>query len=275
MEKKSLSYVHRQSQCVCFVNESVKERICLMHVLLDAGVDNVQKRLLHNVSKQIVAQSVILRRRLYRQVHAIHWERHALIVDIICVGRRRAVGAHQNSHGSSDIFSYREKVAQIFGTTRPIADEVDGVLQREKRMNRIWGNSSQKQTKLCQEYWVWLSRARARGGSNVVHIFSQSVWSTFSQNQDQWMTIVLCQIFLHTKIRVERLPENSCSVSLVPQEMSLNIDMNRILPVKFSGVSPNLYKKRLTSSLSCNVLIPGKIFHSNSIDSPSILSKFL
>ena len=56
---------------------------------------------------------------------------------------------------------------------------------------------------------------------------------------------------------------------------TLNIDMNRILLVKFSGVSFNLNSKRLTSSLSCNVLNPGKIFHSNSIGSPSILSKFL
>ena len=39
---------------------------------------------------------------------------------------------------------------------------------------------------------------------------------------------------------------HSCSLSLVPQQMSLNIDMNRILPVKFSGVSPNLYSKLLT-----------------------------
>ena len=45
--------------------------------------------------------------------------------------------------------------------------------------------------------------------------------------------------------------------------------------MKFSGVSSNLNSKLLTSSLSCNVLNPGKIFHSNSIGSPSILSKFL
>ena len=68
---------------------------------------------------------------------------------------------------------------------------------------------------------------------------------------------------------------HSFSLSFVPHEMSLNIDINRILPVKFSGVSSNLNSKRLTSSLSCNVLNPGKIFHSNSIGSPSILSKFL
>ena len=68
---------------------------------------------------------------------------------------------------------------------------------------------------------------------------------------------------------------HSSSLSLDPQEMSLNIDMNMILLVKFSGVSPNFNSKLLTSSLSCNVLNPGKIFHSKSIGSPSILSKFL
>ena len=88
------------------------------------------------------------------------------------------------------------------------------------------------------------------------------------------MTTVLFQISLQTKIRVEHLP-NIFSLSLDPQEISLNIDINRILPVKFSGVSPNLNSKLLTSSLSCNVLNPVKISHSNSIDSPSILSKFL
>ena len=85
------------------------------------------------------------------------------------------------------------------------------------------------------------------------------------------MTVVLFQIFLHTKIRVE----HSVTLSFVPQEMSLNIDINRILPVKFTSVSTNLYSKLLTLSLSCNVLNPGKIFHSSAIDSPSILSKFL
>ena len=65
------------------------------------------------------------------------------------------------------------------------------------------------------------------------------------------------------------------SLPLDPQEMSLNIDMNLIFLVKFSGVSPNFYSKHLTSSLSCNFLNPGKIFHSKSIGSPSILSKFL
>ena len=60
-----------------------------------------------------------------------------------------------------------------------------------------------------------------------------------------------------------------------PQEMSLNIDIKMIVPVNFFGVSSNLNSKLFTSSLSCNVLILGKIFHSNSIGSSSILSKFL
>ena len=69
--------------------------------------------------------------------------------------------------------------------------------------------------------------------------------------------------------------KHSCSLSLVPQEMSLNNDMNRILPVKFSGVSPNLLSKFLTLSQSCNVSDPWKIFHSIFVGSPSIPSKFL
>ena len=68
---------------------------------------------------------------------------------------------------------------------------------------------------------------------------------------------------------------HSSSLSFVPQEMSLNIDMNRILPVKFSGVSPKLPSKSLTLSQTCNVSNPGKMFHSNSVGSPLIPSKSL
>ena len=60
------------------------------------------------------------------------------------------------------------------------------------------------------------------------------------------------------------------SLSFVPQEMSLNIDMNRILPVKFSGVSHNLLSRSLTLPQSCNVSNPGKMFHSDSVGSPLI-----
>ena len=81
--------------------------------------------------------------------------------------------------------------------------------------------------------------------------------------------------FLAYKDTTRVCARHSCSLSLVPQEMSVNIDMNRILPVKFSGVSPNLLSELLTLSQSCNVSNPGKTFHSNSVGSPSILSKFL
>ena len=42
--------------------------------------------------------------------------------------------------------------------------------------------------------------------------------------------------------------------------MSLNIDINRILPVKVSGVSPNLLSRSVTLPQSCNVVNPVKIF---------------
>ena len=69
--------------------------------------------------------------------------------------------------------------------------------------------------------------------------------------------------------------KHSFSLSFFPQEMSLDSDMNIILLVNFSGVSPNLLSKLLAWSQSCNVLNPGKMFHSNSVGSPSILSKFV
>ena len=57
--------------------------------------------------------------------------------------------------------------------------------------------------------------------------------------------------------------------------MSLNIDMKMARPVNFSGVTLNLNSNSCTLWLSCNVVNPGKIFHSNSTGSPSILSKAL
>ena len=57
--------------------------------------------------------------------------------------------------------------------------------------------------------------------------------------------------------------------------MSLNIDMKIIRLVKFSGVSPTLNSNSGTLWLNCYVVNAGKIFHLNSIDSPSILSKVL
>ena len=53
------------------------------------------------------------------------------------------------------------------------------------------------------------------------------------------MTIVLFQNLFAKRGTSRAFDMHSFSLSLDPQEMSLNIDMNIILPVKFSGVSSN------------------------------------
>ena len=54
--------------------------------------------------------------------------------------------------------------------------------------------------------------------------------------------------------------------------MSLNIDMKMIRPVNSSGCLLIFDRNSSTLSMSCNVVNPGKLFHSNS---PSIVSKAL
>ena len=77
-------------------------------------------------------------------------------------------------------------------------------------------------------------------------IFTLVEYHFFSETRTEKMTIVMLQFFLHMeKTRLHH-------------EMSLNIDMKIILPVKFSGVSFNLKCNSLTSWLSCNVLNPRK-----------------
>ena len=49
--------------------------------------------------------------------------------------------------------------------------------------------------------------------------------------------------------------------------MSLNIEIKRFLPLKVAGVCPKLLRRSLTFSQSCNVVNPGKMFHSNSVNS--------
>ena len=63
---------------------------------------------------------------------------------------------------------------------------------------------------------------------------------------------------------------HSSSLPLPSQEMSLNIDIKRILPVKVSGASSNLLRRSVTLPQSCNVVNPGKMFHSTSVGSPFI-----
>ena len=80
----------------------------------------------------------------------------------------------------------------------------------------------------------------------------------FSANQD-------------TNVELEIL---SISLSLFPNLMSLNIDMKFIRFWNCSG-SLILFTNFWTSWTRCNVVNPGKIFHSNAIGSPSIVSKVL
>ena len=47
---------------------------------------------------------------------------------------------------------------------------------------------------------------------------------------------------------------------------------NRILPVKVSGSSPKMLSRSVILSQSCNVVNPGKMYHSNSVGSPLIAS---
>ena len=57
--------------------------------------------------------------------------------------------------------------------------------------------------------------------------------------------------------------KHSSLLPFLSQEMSLNIDINRILLVKVSGASPKSLSGSLTLPQSCNVVNPGKMFHSN------------
>ena len=80
-------------------------------------------------------------------------------------------------------------------------------------------------------------------------------------------------LFANTDTSVA-LAIHSCSLSSDPQMMSLNIDMKIIRPLNCDG-SPILVMNSWTLLMSCNVVNPRKIFHSNSIGSPSIVSKVL
>ena len=88
------------------------------------------------------------------------------------------------------------------------------------------------------------------------------------------MTIVLFQIFFAYRDTSLAFAMHSFSLSLDPQEMSLNIDINTILPVTLVSHLISTVNF-LTSSLSCNVVNPVKYSIRNSIGSPSILSEFL
>ena len=82
-------------------------------------------------------------------------------------------------------------------------------------------------------------------------------------------------LFASTLMTTLAFAKHSSLLPFLSQEMSLNIDIKRILPVKVSGVSPKLLRRSVTLPQSCNVVNPGKMFHSNSVGSPLIPSKSL
>ena len=89
------------------------------------------------------------------------------------------------------------------------------------------------------------------------------------------MTNVLLEIFSKKKDTNVALALHPRSLSSDPHKMSLNIDMKIIRPLKFCGCTLIFDKNYWTLLQSCNVLNPGNIFHSNSIGSPSIVSRVL
>ena len=88
------------------------------------------------------------------------------------------------------------------------------------------------------------------------------------------MTNVLLDVSFANKVTSVALAIRSRSLSSDPHMMSLNIDMKITRPWNFDG-SPILDMSPWTLLQSCNVVNPGKILHSNSIGSPSIVSNVL
>ena len=71
--------------------------------------------------------------------------------------------------------------------------------------------------------------------------------------------------FLASTFTVSAFAKHSSLLPFLSQEMSLNIEINRILPVKVSGVCPKSLSRSMILSQNCNVVNPGKMFHSNSV----------
>ena len=88
------------------------------------------------------------------------------------------------------------------------------------------------------------------------------------------MTNVLLEIFFENEDTSVELAIHSFSLSLIIHMMSLNIDMKIIRPWNCSATFI-VFMNFWTSSTSCNAVNPRKIFYSNSIASPSIVSKVL
>ena len=78
--------------------------------------------------------------------------------------------------------------------------------------------------------------------------------------------------FLVSTLTTPAFVKHSSLLPFLSQEISLNIDINKILPVKVSGVCPKSLSRSLILPQSCNVVNPGKMFHSNSVGSQLIVS---
>ena len=110
---------------------------------------------------------------------------------------------------------------------------------------------------------------------------SQSFWGLLSWTENHFLfdpgprNDHLPDENLFAQIETSLALNSHFSLSLDHHEMSLNIDMKIIRPVKFSGCTLNLDRNSWILLQSCNVVNPWKILHSNSIDSPSIVSKAL
>ena len=81
--------------------------------------------------------------------------------------------------------------------------------------------------------------------------------------------------YLASTLTTPAFAKYSSLLPFLSHEMPLNIDINIILAVKVSGVCPKSLSRSLILPQSCNVVNPGKMFHSNSVDSPLIASKSL
>ena len=130
-----------------------------------------------------------------------------------------------------------------------------------------WARSAENWTSAFCEFQHHLFR----------HIPQFSLWTIFVESTIFFRTRTNEWPLTNLPIRETRMAfeSHSCSLSFDALEMSLNIDMNRINPVKFSGVSPIFNSKHFTSWLSRNVMYSGDNFQSKSISSPSFLSKSL
>ena len=129
-----------------------------------------------------------------------------------------------------------------------------------------WLINSRETTKGQTNYYSGRQKDNSKTicGSAGYHFFSDT-----RPRNDQRPALLACR---ETSLAFD---SHSTLLSLDPHEMSLNIDMKMILPVKFSDVSSNLNSNSFDFLTELQRVESWKIFHSNSIGSPSSLSKAL